>query len=115
MGTPLGSKSRRECGVVRRQAMRGIADSPWPEEGRVPSLAKTEFDSWCQPSVVSSMTRLLANASVNFRFTSMGLFFRIWASVSAVPKMLVDGVTSGCPVAELRLNSLRAPDEVGVA
>jgi hypothetical protein len=64
----------------RRQITRGTPANPWLDPTCDPSAGKKPPVSWCQPTVVSSRTRLLSKAEVHLRLVSMAVPSISWAS-----------------------------------
>src|SRR5215471_10620784 len=63
-----GSKSVMEWGLI--QSTLGIDAVPVGDPGRDPSAGITTSSSWCQPAMVSTRMRLLANSVDHLREAS---------------------------------------------
>src|SRR4051812_45372661 len=74
VGSGSDSKSVTECGVVLRcQRVCHTFDRPTPEPGSLPSEGRSACDSWCQPTIVSTRTRLSSEEADHLSETSSAL------------------------------------------
>src|SRR5262249_53889490 len=97
---------------LRFQIVCGMAASPWPDPGSLPSDGSESSVSWCQPTSVSTRKRLLLNSVVHLSRASYALLERLCATDSYVP---TGYVTSGLPVRGSMENLLSPPDDAGAA